>query len=602
MIDDKTIEDYVYEIESFDQPTYQKFRNYIQYIRFPRFKNLRPDTQLNFDFPITALVGPNGAGKTSVLYALYGTPFRKTTGDYWFSTVVDPITEGEGSPNRYIYGRYHKQLKIIIETRKSRVRKKIEGVDNPNYWEPSKITPGDNMAPIPLDMNIKKPQGLSKSRDRWHPVKRNVVFINFRQEISAFDKYFYFGSSPNLKTIKKKSDLIRRDSKPLKEIIEKNLKSYKRGKREMILENRKLKKEEILWIKHILEKEYTDARAIRHNFFRVSCGLSILFETPHRNYSEAFAGSGEIAVCSAVIQILKAKAGALILLDEPEVSLHPGAQERFLKFLLNQAIKKQLQVVFSTHSPSMLTGLPNKAIKVFQQDKDGTSSIINESSSNAAFIRLGYSHTNKTIIIVEDRLAQHVVEASLFYIDEPERKLFDVTYLPGGADTILTHRLQNIMTTGENILFLLDGDKKTNEIFTHPSHIPESENSNLDEIIEKQIGAKVKFLLDSNSNEKKYETQRLFLGYIHRHLKYLPLSCPEEIICQSVGLDCNEKKSKEYEDKLYTYISDITGNKPNSDEVDDTAKILILQNKENNPYLKEIAQTLSDFSLRSPDC
>ena len=599
MIDDKTIEDYVYEIESFDKPIYQKFHNYIKHIRFPRFKNLRPDTQLNLDFPITALVGPNGAGKTSVLYALYGTPFRRTTGDYWFSTEVDPITEGEGSPNRYIYGRYHRQLKTIIETRKSRVRKKIDGVDNPNYWEPSKIAPGDKMKPIPLEMSVKKPKDLSASRDRWIPVKRGVVFINFRQEISAFDKYFYFGSNPNLKTIKKKSDLIRRDSKPLKEVIEKKLKSFKRGKKEMILENRKLRKNEILWIKHILEKEYTRARVIRHNFFRVSGGLSILFETPHRNYSEAFAGSGEIAVCSAVIQILKARAGSLILLDEPEVSLHPGAQERFLKFLLSQTIKKQLQVVFSTHSPSMLTGLPNKAIKVFQQDKDGTSSIINESSPNAAFIRLGYSHTQKTIIIVEDRLAQHVVEASLFYIDESERKLFEITYLPGGADTILTHRLQNLMTTGENILFLLDGDKRTNETFTQSSKIPESDNVNLDNIIERQIGTPVKFLLDSNSSKKKYETQREFLDYIYKHLKYLPLSCPEEIICRSIKLTCNEKKSKEYEQKIYSHISNIISKKPSSDEIDETAKILIFQNKEDNPYLKGIANTLTAFSLRS---
>lgn len=65
------------------------FKNYIEYIDFPFYKNLVPRTRINFIFPITLLVGKNGSGKSSTLHALYGAPLNKTCADYWFSTEVD---------------------------------------------------------------------------------------------------------------------------------------------------------------------------------------------------------------------------------------------------------------------------------------------------------------------------------------------------------------------------------------------------------------------------------------------------------------------------------------------------------------------------------
>ncbi|MFR5081548.1 MAG: hypothetical protein ACLTEE_02410 [Anaerobutyricum hallii] len=50
------------------------FKNYIEYIVFPYYKNLVPGTKINLKFPITILVGKNGSGKSSTLHALYGAP------------------------------------------------------------------------------------------------------------------------------------------------------------------------------------------------------------------------------------------------------------------------------------------------------------------------------------------------------------------------------------------------------------------------------------------------------------------------------------------------------------------------------------------------
>jgi len=68
-------------------------KHFITHARFPKFKNIEPGTQIDFQFPITALVGANGIGKTSVLHALWGMPFGSSTSRFWFATDLDPIED-----------------------------------------------------------------------------------------------------------------------------------------------------------------------------------------------------------------------------------------------------------------------------------------------------------------------------------------------------------------------------------------------------------------------------------------------------------------------------------------------------------------------------
>ena len=81
-------------------------------------------------------------------------------------------------------------------------------------------------------------------------------------------------------------------------------------------------------------------------------GTSIYVKTKlSSRYSEANAGSGEVAVIQLVKKIEEAQEYSLILLDEPEVSIHPGAQEKLKEYLLEVTKRKKLQVVISSHSP-----------------------------------------------------------------------------------------------------------------------------------------------------------------------------------------------------------------------------------------------------------
>lgn len=294
------LKDELQALEKLRNKFHEVFPAYITHIRFPRFKNMMANAKIDFTFPITALVGSNGSGKTSVLNALYGAPNRYSTGEYWFSTEVDPIEEGDGSPNRFIYGHYKSSLKQIVETRKARVRKVRNGRADPNYWEPTKEAPGDGMQ-VPVLPAGKPIEG--RSSDRWNPVSRKVLYINFRKELSAFDKYFYFGKDPAIEAAREaaaakkagksvrrhrivnKMDRVREDAIWLSRVIEKGDTSETLRNRKIATENRLLTEEELKFVSFVLGHEYHEARWIRHRLFQGDGGISIVFKTKHGRYS-----------------------------------------------------------------------------------------------------------------------------------------------------------------------------------------------------------------------------------------------------------------------------------------------------------------------------
>jgi predicted ATPase len=86
--------------------------------------------------------------------------------------------------------------------------------------------------------------------------------------------------------------------------------------------------------------------------------------------------------------LLKAEKYSLILLDEPETSLHPGAQKRLIAFLLEQIRTKHLQIVISTHSPTIVETLPQNAVKVLEIGDSGRARIVENTHPQVAFNRL----------------------------------------------------------------------------------------------------------------------------------------------------------------------------------------------------------------------
>ena len=124
-------------------------------------------------------------------------------------------------------------------------------------------------------------------------------------------------------------------------------------------------------ISSILGKEYVSIKVAEHSLFK-NPGTSIYVKTKlSSRYSEANAGSGEVAVIQLVKKIEEAQEYSLILLDEPEVSIHPGAQEKLKEYLLEVTKRKKLQVVISSHSPILIRDMPSEAIKLYITNSQG---------------------------------------------------------------------------------------------------------------------------------------------------------------------------------------------------------------------------------------
>lgn len=499
------------------------FKNYIEYIVFPYYKNLVPGTRINFEFPITILVGKNGSGKSSTLHALYGAPYWKSCSDFWFSTEVDPIEEtgGQGR-NRFFYGYKEDRDSDIKEVMKTRMRRGSKTKEeDPDYWETSK--------PIKKD-------GMSAQR-RNDPVKKNVVYLDFRAEVSAFDKIFHFAKGD----VVEKKDLLRKRSKYLNRLFNGEAMRFPGAQDDKVGTVCELDDCLNSIIGDILGKEYVSIKVAEHSLFK-NPGTSIYVKTKQSSrYSEANAGSGEVAVIQLVKGIEEAENNSLILLDEPEVSIHPGAQEKLKKYLLDVTKRKKLQIVISSHSPILLQDMPQEAIKLYVTNAQGHFEIKENVDYQEAFYDLADCVSNKKIIFCEDFAAKKLVDNVLERMNR--KQYFDVEYNPGGEKTLVTKYLPTFITHDffkEKVFLVLDGDMQTDYFFEEEklTVLQRQDVSYMKKCVKKAYGVEIPAYVDGGSSGKR-EDQEInaymeYLKYYNNSVFYLPnKSIPEKIILES---------------------------------------------------------------------
>lgn len=520
----------------------KQIKNYIDFIEFPYFKNLEKATKINFEFPLTCFVGKNGCGKSSALKAIYGAPKGKSPSYFWFSTKVDPIDETlEGKERHSFFYSFYKD-NINHEVIKTRIKRD----SNPDYWETSRPSKSKGM-----QYNSKEINELI-GQERFSPLEKKVVYMDFKGNLGAFDKYFYFETPKNLKS-KTKQEYLRKRMPLL------NTKLNTAGDHLTILTPQELER-----ISYILKRKYVSGKIVKHDLFNGSEGVSVYLVTENCEYSEANAGSGEIAIVRLVHEVLNTEAYSLILLDEPEVSLHPGAQKRLKMFLLEEIIKKKHQIIISTHSPTLINDLPETAIKSFIQSEDGKFKVINKTHPKEAFYHLEEDF-EKINLIVEDSMAKKLLEKILSELGEKKSNLFSIDFYPGGAETIKTDFIKAYSKNNDNSkFFIFDGDKKTIPV----PDFSGIEAGNLDDlnflsnmfkdVVEVTV-KNMKFGVDGNGNTGGNQDQikdliKKYLEFYKNNVNFLPKQIPEEIIWNDIFI---RKYSDLFDVELASTIFDL---------------------------------------------
>ncbi|MBO0438895.1 ATP-dependent nuclease [Candidatus Enterococcus ikei] len=548
------------------------FKKYIDKIYFPYYKNFAEFSEITFPFPLTVFVGKNGTGKSSLLHALYGAPDGYNINTYWFSSSMDPIEEtGEnGKRHCFVYeyrNENQEEVQVLIQ-RAPRPGTKTKKA-NLDYWETAK--------PVSkYRMDTKKGRGAL--------LKTDVTYLDFRGILSAYDKFFYFGSTKGLRS-SKKQDFIRNKSPQLSSAINQDKIKYS-GK---IKQNEKpisLNKEELKWISFILGYRYSEGKIIYHKLYQ-EWGYSVILKKEDLKYSEAHAGSGEFSAVTLVHELLKLKdnQGGLILIDEAEVSLHPGAQYNLLQFLLEIIKRKNVQIIMCTHSPQIVEYLPSEAINIVTYNTLIKKVEIQKCfEKKLAFKDLGVNIDRYTIY-VEDNCAKIVLEA--FLSEKKLSEAYCVQFLGGGVEDLKKGRiLSNSQCDNKQEFFILDGDTYVEMISPEDYTSKQSKDINFVKgQLDKIKCGKLPFSFDSNSsNVKKIESYIKYINYYLNYVNFFPEEIPEDIIWDSeyllekinklnfeIDLEENDKKniyaqiaSKEFmklTDGTYeSFILDLTRN------------------------------------------
>jgi hypothetical protein len=136
---------------------------------------------------------------------------------------------------------------------------------------------------------------------------------------------------------------------------------------------------------------------------------------------------------------MKTEERSLKVLDEPEVSLHPGAQIKLMEFLFQEALERHHQIFIGTHSKLIIDRLPPEAITLLQPNPATHKITAQENiKPSEAFFHLGQIPANKKKIFVEDPLAFELVRKALRILGEGAFNQFEVIWYPGGAPSIFS--------------------------------------------------------------------------------------------------------------------------------------------------------------------
>lgn len=460
-------------------------------ISFLNYKNVSNHAKLEFNFPVSLIIGPNGTNKTSILRALESCPGGKSLSDYWFDTKLDPISMSESKKPEYFYSysipgnknditpqvRYRRALKRkredqdYFETARPSVKLRMERVE---------------FSDIPDDLDD------YHNASRWKPVDKEVIYIDMRQRVSAYDINKSFGleeyifrrgkNRSRISATQQMKNRIRRTSNRMFDIFQtadseistdeivKELNSlavyYGVSKVECIPIS--LSEEEVKWVSYILGRTYAKITILHHSFFGLP-GITVKVEVKNSDdvvnsteYSEAYAGSGEYAVIMMVHHIHSAKENSLILMDEPENSLHPESQRRLMKYILYTALNKKIQFIISSHSQYMSENMPDESRIMLYLDRKGSVEVESCVGHSQAFMGIGGVPEvvlGKITVQTEDNLAGRILREAVYRksplkLNQYEFKIF------GGVDNAYNRLIPTYIKDSRKDVFLVfDGDQ-----------------------------------------------------------------------------------------------------------------------------------------------
>lgn len=186
-----------------------------------------------------------------------------------------------------------------------------------------------------------------------------------------------------------------------------------------------------------------------------------------KDYSEAHMGFGEGRTQYLISAIENLPNQSLVLIEEPETSLHPSAQYQLGLYLMDVVIRKRHQIIVTTHSPFILKSLPSQS-RIYLKRVDEEINIIPGLSASQIRSLLADGKEKALDILVEDNCGASILRELVRKVDPTFLQSIDI-YPAGSAQNIMI--MVKALKEKLPIAAVLDGDQSPepqNNIFSLP--------------------------------------------------------------------------------------------------------------------------------------
>lgn len=168
---------------------------------------------------------------------------------------------------------------------------------------------------------------------------------------------------------------------------------------------------------------------------------------------------------------------SLVLIEEPETSLHPNAQYELGRYFLDVVKTRRHQILLTTHSEFILKALhPASRIYLKRTPDQGVIPIAGLTAGQANSL-MAEGHEKALHILVEDECARSILCEIIRRFDPDLRTAVSIQSL--GGESVVTAAIKNVKLMGIPLVGVLDGDQKSapkDNIFKLPgTEAPEKE-------------------------------------------------------------------------------------------------------------------------------
>ena len=197
----------------------------------------------------------------------------------------------------------------------------------------------------------------------------------------------------------------------------------------------------------------------------VSKNLLFAAQEGGAKYSELHMAAGERAILRLSQEIAQMH-GALVLIDEVEVGLHPWVQQLLMLQLQQLALRNDLQIIVTSHSPVVLDSVPVHG-RIFL-DRDDTGRVAVLPPYRDVVQDALYGRSGETLnLLCEDDAAEGILQGVFDYL-LPRQRIKRESIRIGrdtGAGEFPAHATA-FRKFGQirNFVFILDGDKRASNV------------------------------------------------------------------------------------------------------------------------------------------